>query len=291
LGLASGTENNPRTRRDYRPTVEGLEAVRLLSTATQAHPLADLAAARDQLAEAFQHPVSISDESTSRAISTDAWDEALVHTHLAELLRSPGASYSSASTNSAVTATSSAATTVADPVAMASGLSQLNKYLNKTWYRAGIPAQLHDDSTQAVYAALLQNMGRGRFDGLVTGVGNWGVKDTFTRESSDGLAFFRAVDMVKKRAQRERMHQSLDSVDVASEDRRSTTGMSLREALKEAIDQTLNPREAALIRDTLLGKTPAEIANQWGVAAKTVSNEKTRVLQKLRLALANYEMN
>ena len=271
--------------------MEGLEAVRLLSSATQAHPLADLAAERDQLAEAFQHPSSISDESTARAISTDAWDEALVQTHLAELLRSPGSSASSATTISALNSTSAAARTDSDPVAMASGLSQLNKYLNKTWYRAGIPSQLHDDSTQAVYTALLQNMGRGRFDGLVSEVGNWGVKDTFTRETSDGLAFFRAVDMVKKRAQRERMHQSLDSVDVASEDRESKTGTSLREALKDAIDQTLNPREAALIRDTLMGKTPAEIANQWGVAAKTVSNEKTRVLQKLRLALANYEMN
>jgi DNA-binding CsgD family transcriptional regulator len=40
-----------------------------------------------------------------------------------------------------------------------------------------------------------------------------------------------------------------------------------------------------------MGKTPAEIADQWGVAPKTVSNEKTRVLQKLRLALADHEMN
>ena len=46
-----------------------------------------------------------------------------------------------------------------------------------------------------------------------------------------------------------------------------------------------------MIRDTLMGKSPAEIADQWGVAPKTVSNEKTRILQKLRLALADGEMN
>ena len=258
--MASGNEKNPRARRDYRPTVEGLEAVRLLSSATQAHPLANMAAERDLLADPVQHPVPTGDETSAQAISTETWDEALVQTQLAELLRSPGTTASSPTTTSALTPTSQTATTDTDPVAMASGLSQLNKYLNRTWYRAGIPAQLHDDSTQAVYTALLQNMGRGRFDGLVTDVGNWGVKDTFSRETSDGLAFFRAVDMVKKRAQRERIHQSLDSVDVASEDRRSGTGTSLREALKEAIDQTLNPREAALIEDTLMGKTPAEIA-------------------------------
>ena len=32
-------------------------------------------------------------------------------------------------------------------------------------------------------------------------------------------------------------------------------------------------------------QTPAEIALQWGVAPKTVSNEKTRAIQKLREAL------
>jgi RNA polymerase sigma factor (sigma-70 family) len=289
--LASGHENNPRARRDYRPTVERLEALRLLSSAAQAHPLATMAAERDLLADPVQHTLPTNDETSTHAISTEAWDEALVQTHLAELLRSASATASSPSTTSTLTPTAQAATTDTDSVAMASGLSQLNKYLNKTWYRAGIPGQLHDDSTQAVYTAMLQTMGRGRFDGLVSDVGNWGVKDTFTRETSDGLAFFRAVDMVKKRAQRERTHQSLDSVDVASDDRSSGAGTSLREALKEAIDHTLNPREAALIEDTLMGKTPAEIASHWGVAAKTVSNEKTRVIQKLRSALANYEMN
>jgi RNA polymerase sigma factor (sigma-70 family) len=289
--LASGNENNPRTRRDYRPAVEGLEAMRLLSSAAQAHPLATIAAERDLVADPVQHPVPTGDQTSPQAISTETWDEALVQTQLAELLRSPGATASSPTTTATLTPTAQTATTDTDPVAMASGLSQLNKYLNRTWSRAGIPAQLHDDSTQAVYTALLQNMGRGRFDGLVSDVGNWGVKDTFSRETSDGLAFFRTVDMVKKRAQRERVHQSLDTVDVASDDRKPGSGNNLREALKEAIDQTLNPREAALIEDTLIGKTPAEIATQWGVAAKTVSNEKTRVLQKLRSALANYEMN
>ena len=49
--------------------------------------------------------------------------------------------------------------------------------------------------------------------------------------------------------------------------------------------RVLGPREAALIDATLAGETPAEIAAQWGVAAKTVSNEKTRVLHKLRAGL------
>ena len=55
-----------------------------------------------------------------------------------------------------------------------------------------------------------------------------------------------------------------------------------RAVLKEAIASTLNPRETALIQATLNGESPAEIASHWGVAPKTVSNEKTRAFQKLR---------
>jgi DNA-binding CsgD family transcriptional regulator len=281
--LGGGTDKNSRSRRDYRPTVEGLEALRLLSSATQAHALSDVAAERDLVAD----PLPLGDEALKQGVSTATWDEALVQTQLAELLSSPGHT----TTSSSSTAVSQSTTTDSDPVALASGLSQLNKYLSKTWYRAGIPVQLHDDSSQAVYATLLQNMGRGQFDALVSDVGHWGVKDVFSRETSDGLSFFRAVDMVKKRAQRERNYQSLESVDVSSDDRNSGSGAALREALQEAIHHRLSPREAALIQDTLMGKTPAEIAIQWGVAPKTVSNEKTRVLQKLRSVLADYEMN
>jgi DNA-binding NarL/FixJ family response regulator len=276
--LASRTEKNSRSRREYRPTVEGLEALRLLGSATSAHALTDLLTAHDSPAE----PLSRGDEALAQGVSTATWDEALVQTELSALLGSPAPT---------TTASPSSTTSTEDPVALASGLSQLNKYLSRTWYRAGIPVQLHDDSSQAVFATLLQNLGRGQFDTVVSDVGHWGVKEVFSRETTDGLSFFRAVDMVKKRAQRERSHQSLESLDVATEDQNTGGGAALRAALREAIQQTLSPREAALIHDTLMGKTPAEIAVQWGVAPKTVSNEKTRVLQKLRSVLADYEMN
>jgi DNA-binding NarL/FixJ family response regulator len=97
--------------------------------------------------------------------------------------------------------------------------------------------------------------------------------------------------MVKKRAQREKVHQSLENVDVPAQGGDQRPGAGLRAALQDAISQNLNPREAALIHDTLMGKTPAEIALQWGVAPKTISNEKSRVIQKLREALVDHELN
>jgi len=288
--LASGVEKKTRTRRHYRPTVERLEALRLLSGATHAHPLPGVAAEHDVLTEPVRHGSPLGDDTP--AVSNATWDAALVETQLAEILSPPATSPASSTTASPLSSTTPRTTTSGNDVeSLASGLSQLNKYLNRAWYRAGIPAHLHDDNSQGVYTALLQTMGRQRFDTLVSEVGQWGVKEIFSRETSEGLAFFRAVDMVKKRSQRERVHQSLESVDVPAAASNHGAGATRRDALLEAIEHTLNPREAALIQDTLMGKTPAEIAYQWGVAPKTVSNEKSRVLQKLRDVLADHEMN
>ena len=253
-----------KKRRSYRPTVEALEALRLLSSATQILP--DVTVERDVIAgHSPVEPLSAGTEL--------AWDEALTQTHLADLF---GPTY---------TTTNRPAVQEADPKDVAAGLSQLNRYLGRAWFRAGIPAQIHDDASQAVYVSLLQNLGRTRFDGLLADIGQNGIREVLSRETADGPDFFRAIDTVKKRSQRERTFQPLDSIDVASTPPGEDALTLWRGALQEAIDQSLTPREASLVYATLMGKTPAEIASQWGVAPKTVSNEKTRVIQKLRDAM------
>ena len=77
----------------------------------------------------------------------------------------------------------------------------------------------------------------------------------------------------------------IDTIELADNFHENETLSAWRNALHEAIDQSLTPREAALIHATLEGETPAEIAARWGVAPKTVSNEKCRAIQKLREAL------
>lgn len=243
-----------KKRRSYSPAVEALEALRLLSGATTAAPL-DLAAEHGLLTE----PVAPDD----LALRSSAWDAALVEAPLSDLL--------------------GPARSEADAAAIRSGLEQLDRYLSRAWYRAGIAPQQHDDCSQAVYMALLQNLGRDRFDGLVGDIGRLGVREVLSRETAEGPDFFRAVDTVKKRAQRERCFQPLDEAsDLSASGRDDGVSADWRAALEEAIDRSLSPREAALIYATLKGETPMEIASQWGVAPKTVSNEKTRVIQKLR---------
>jgi RNA polymerase sigma factor (sigma-70 family) len=236
--------------------VEGIEPLRLLATATimPGFPVA---------LEPHATPVA---DANPTATSPDTWDAALLRSQVADLL-GPAASTS---------------TSTADADAIVSGLSQLDRYLNRAWSRAGIAPQQYDDCTQGVYTTLLQTLGRDRFDALLADIGNSGIRDVLSRETAEGPDFFRAIDTVKKRAQRERTFQPIDAVDFAD----SASGPSgLSGDLQEAIDQTLSPREAALIHATIQGETPAEIAQKWGVAPKTVSNEKSRVIQKLRDAL------
>ncbi len=250
-----GDERNKIRRRSYLPKVEALEALRLMDAAAPSFlPVAILLAP-----ETPAIPPVVE-------AGHDAWDAALEATHFEELVAGPRI------------------VITADPDRMALGLSQLDRYLGRSWARAGLSAQAHDDCTQAVYTSLLQTWGRPTFDQLLAEVGNFGIRETLTRETMKGPEFFRAIDTVKKRAQREKSYAPLDDgAQVASGG--NDQAEAWKGALYEAIASSLNPREAALIRATLKGESPAEIAQQWGVAPKTVSNEKTRAIQKLREAL------
>jgi RNA polymerase sigma factor (sigma-70 family) len=199
------------------------------------------------------------------SVDPDAWDAALDLTPADELFARPDDASPSAAPQ---------------PEAMRSGLSQIDRYLSRTWARAGLPPQKHDDCTQAVYVTLLKHLSRPGFDELMVAVGAFGIREVFSRERDEGTVFFRAIDATKKRAQRERKLRSLD--DGPDDPTGPIRERDWADALAEAIDRALNPREAELIRATLAGETPAEIAERWGVAPKTVSNEKTRAYHKLR---------
>jgi RNA polymerase sigma factor (sigma-70 family) len=247
-----------KNRRAYRPGVEGLEVLRFLSGMT-ATPI-DVAPVQDPHGAPVAGP-------EIPAIPGSTWDAALVASQLDDLL-----------------GTTRDHTDDAD---LSAGLAQLDRYLARTWFRAGISPQQHDDCTQGVYTTLLQTFGRDRFDLLLSEVGQFGIRDVLSRETADGPDFFRAIDTVKKRAQRERNFQPLDTVDLAAMNQPGESAADFKNSLQEAILASLSPREAALIQATLQGETPAEIAQQWGIAPKTVSNEKTRALQKLRDVLVS----
>src|SRR5262249_35058025 len=151
-----------RNKKRYAPVVEVLEVLRLLSTgAGVLPPLTGLPAEHDLLAG----PVPLETPPTTQ----DTWDTALHQTQLADLL---GPAQSDADVQS--------------------GLEQLDRYLSRAWYRAGIAPQQHDDCTQAVYVTLLSNLGRTGFDHLLGDIGRLGIREVLSRETPEGPDFFRA---------------------------------------------------------------------------------------------------
>ena len=254
-----------KSRTDYRPKLEALEALRLLDAAASTLLAVPVELPPTALAEPSHDADSLAGASSAAALLSvrDRWDLAI----------EDGAWFGEPDH------------AVVDERAIEAGLNQLNRYLASAWSRAGIGSQHRDDCTQAVHATLLQQVGRQEFDALLAGIGRTGVSQVLNRDTSLGPDFFRAVDMVKKRAQRQRTFVPLDDALEMMSPSTSWEMEPLRNALDEAIEQKLDTREADLIRATLKGFTPAEIAQQWGLAPKTVSNEKTRVFQKLREAL------
>ncbi|WP_435010257.1 RNA polymerase sigma factor [Tundrisphaera lichenicola] len=246
-----------KIRRSYRPGVEALEALRHLSVGVET----PMGLVVEQSTFAFPSVPVVP------TIPDQAWDAALNSSRVADLL------------------STEADLAPIDQADVSAGLRQMDRYLSRAWFRAGISVQQHDDCTQAVYATLLQGMGRDRFDRLLSEVGQSGIREVLSRETADGPDFFRAIDTIKKRAQRERTFQTLDAASLYRAD--NSRPSDWQSTLQEAIRSALNPREAALIQATLQGETPAEIAQHWGIAPKTVSNEKTRALQKLRDALVS----
>ncbi len=103
-------EGRKSKRRSYLPAVEALEALRLLS-GSAAPALPGIVVEHEHLGG----PIAPDD----RAVSDDAWDAALGQTRLVDLLAPTRGE--------------------ADPRTVQSGLSQLDRYLSRAWYRAGIP--------------------------------------------------------------------------------------------------------------------------------------------------------
>lgn len=242
-------------RRTYRPGLESLESLRLFSGATAVMPA---------VVASLDVPTNTSVLEGPDDAHPAAWDAALDSSRVSELLgRHSPVSESEAHR----------------------GVSQIQKYLNRAWARAGLSPQVHEDSTQAVFLTLLQQYGQHGFDRLMGDVGKHGIREVFSRETLEGPDFFRAVDTIKKRAQRLKTAAPMDAVvEVAAHD--DSDRQLWRDAIEQAIERELNPREADLIRATMRGESPMEIAQQWGLTPKTVSNEKTRAFQKLRASLA-----
>jgi len=266
-----------RSGRRYQPAMESLEAITVLNAALPGVAELSPSSAIFQPEPTWQSVDStttliIPDLSTPADSSAmDAWDAALAAQ--ADQLASNGYALADHFSESLAQL----------------GYDRMERYLNRAWNKAGIAPPQDEDCTQSVYMVLLERWGRDNFENLATHVGRDGLSTLVTRESPVGLDFLRALDQIKKQAQRQMVRQTLltdESTAIAS-DRgyASPDEIAMGRDMERIIRTTLAPREAELIRSTIEGDSPSEIAARWGVSPKTVSNVKSEALNKLRVVL------
>lgn len=310
--VSGGTGRN-KARRDYLPHLESLESLRLLAPlapGAEVAPVpggavADPAAAFPESAASLEVAarftqrdsiVPVAPEPATASVnpdrSLDSFDP------LAAFLEATRAALEESETTRLTLEWAEAEVEAATH----SGVDQMNRYLSRTWERAGVPSHQRDDCTQAVFVTLLERLGRPAFDRAMVWVGQHGVHDLFQRETPLGPDFLRALQTVKKRAQRVRSFISLDDdahgpLASSLADPNGPSGSLLplgpaalgpddptrgRLTIQEAMHNLLSPREARLLQATLEGMSPTEIAAELGVSPKTVSNDKCLVFRKLR---------
>ena len=150
-------------------------------------------------------------------------------------------------------------------------LDSVRRYCVSSWRQARIARQDWDDCTQQVLADLLQRVRR---DGIPRAMNE--------PTSHERQELKRAVWAAAQRWRRQRRSAPLYSHDVESPER----GVARQEA-QELIDasDSLSARQRFILHRSLDGATARELAEELGVPAARVSDEKYKAIQKLRREL------
>ena len=144
------------------------------------------------------------------------------------------------------------------------------RYCQACWRNARLPADKWADCTQQVYVRLLERVPPTQWP------------TTLTAETDEHREFLRAIDTVKKRAQRAKRFADL-SPDVAD---RRPAGVEPhdREALWQAAE-VLTDRQRRIVELTADGWATPDIATALNTTPERVSDEKYKAVRKLRAEL------
>src|SRR5262249_21112947 len=99
----------------------------------------------------------------------------------------------------------------------------------------------------------------------------------------------RAIDMVRKRVQRTKRHQSIDcqSTTGSDHDQKHRDRLELGEILEAARRAVLSPRQDRIVELWMRGWAVPEIGVELNMAVNRVSDEKYKALRKLENHLRN----
>jgi RNA polymerase sigma factor (sigma-70 family) len=156
-------------------------------------------------------------------------------------------------------------------------VNDVGRYCSACWRNARLPLDRWGDCTQEVFSRLLQRVPLTNWSNL------WNLETPERRE------LLRAIDAVKKRAQRERKRGSLTD-DMASADDAPARGIAEeRAAVDQAASRLLSPRQQCILQMICEGWSIPEMADELELPVQRISDEKYKAIQKLRTYFSDYE--
>lgn len=154
----------------------------------------------------------------------------------------------------------------------------IQRYCTVCWRNARLDPGLWDDCTQEVCCRLL---GKAR-------VGQLDLNLVLADDTPERRELVRAIDMVRKRVQRSKRHQSFDEQLTTGTDldQRHRNRQELGEILEAARQAVLTPRQDRIVELWTRGWTVPEIGESLSMPVARVSDEKYKALRKLEHHLA-----
>ncbi len=148
-------------------------------------------------------------------------------------------------------------------------IQNISRYCTACWRNARLPADRWGDCTQEVLRRLLERLDPEAWELVLT------------QEREEHKEFIRAIDAVKKRAQRERQRLPLFEDRLPGEFDNQQLKEE-RDAVQQAAGRLLSPRQQSILQMTCDGWTVADTARELALTPERVSDEKYKAVQKLR---------
>jgi RNA polymerase sigma factor (sigma-70 family) len=158
----------------------------------------------------------------------------------------------------------------------------IQRYCTACWRNAHLDPNVWDDCTQEVCCRLLGKARAGQLD----------LNLVLALDSTERRELVRAIDMVRKRVQREKRFVTFDEQTTAGPDRDAMhrERQELGELLENARAAVLSERQDQIVEMWTRGHTVPEIAESLQMPVVRVSDEKYKALRKLEKHLASGAM-
>jgi len=149
----------------------------------------------------------------------------------------------------------------------------IQRYCTVCWRNARLDPTLWDDCTQEVCCRLLTKARAGELD----------LTQVLADDTPERRELVRAIDMVRKRVQRAKRCQPIDSLPIVCMDyeHQQRQRLELGEILEAARRAVLSPRQDRIVELWMRGWSVPEIGTELKMAVNRVSDEKYKALRKL----------